>query len=145
MKSATMTTTSNLCSWQRFLQHFLQSALQRRKVNLLGLVLVAVCLMPLTPSTWAQAEPRTKAAPRAQVESKAKANAFVGHNRGQVPLVNLNQAIRIVQEESGGQVLAARSFRGPDGKLRYRVRVLIDGQRVTTLVVDQNGRLRRVR
>jgi|GEM_PF-1448243 len=126
-----MTTAFNLCSWQHFLQ--------RPKVNLLGLVLVAVCLMPLAPATWAQAEPRT------QAESRAKANAFVGPNRGQAPFVNLNQAIRIVQEESGGQVLAARSFRGPDGNLRHRVRVLIDGQRVTTLVVDQNGRLRRVR
>ena len=60
-------------------------------------------------------------------------------------MVNLNQAIRIAQTESGGRVLAARSVRLPDGSVRHRVRVLIDDQRVATLVVDQSGRLQRRR
>jgi hypothetical protein len=33
----------------------------------------------------------------------------------------------------------------PDGSVRHRVRVLIDDQRVATLVVDQSGRLQRRR
>ncbi|MAD92970.1 MAG: hypothetical protein CMP85_03985, partial [Gammaproteobacteria bacterium] len=48
-------------------------------------------------------------------------------------------------EESGGQVLSAKSVRGPDGSQRHRIRVLVDGERVTTVVVDQRGRLLRRR
>jgi hypothetical protein len=64
-------------------------------------------------------------------------------NRPAGRFVNLNQAIRIVQEESGGQVLSAKSVRGPEGSQRHRIRVLVDGERVTTMVVDQHGRLLR--
>lgn len=73
------------------------------------------------------------------------ANSFVQPNRGPVRIIGLNQAIRIAQEESGGQVLSAKSVRRPNGALIHRVRVLVDNHRVMTMVVDQHGRLRRGR
>ena len=72
-------------------------------------------------------------------------NNFVQPTLGSGRIVGLNQAIRIVQEESGGQVLSAKSVRRSNGTQVHRVRVLVDGQRVMTMVVDQNGRLRRGR
>ena len=77
------------------------------------------------------------------IQSPTNANAFMQPNRPAGRFVNLNQAIRIVQEESGGQVLSAKSVRGPEGSQRHRIRVLVDGERVTTMVVDQQGRLLR--
>lgn len=73
------------------------------------------------------------------------ANSFVQPTRGSGRIIGLNQAIRIAQEESGGQVLSAKSVQRPNGVLYHRVRVLVDDQRVMTMVVDQNGRLRRGR
>ena len=72
-------------------------------------------------------------------------NGFVQPDRRVGRMINLNQAVRIVREESGGKVLSAKSVRSPNGSLRHHVRVLVDGQRVTTLVVDQQGRLQRTR
>ncbi len=79
------------------------------------------------------------------IQAPTNANAFVQPNRSAGRFVNLNQAIRIAQEESGGQVLSAKSVRGPNGAQRHRIRVLVDGQRVTTMVVDQQGRVLRRR
>ena len=87
------------------------------------------------PPVWA--EPASGLAPAT--------NNFVQPTRGSGRIVGLNQAIRIVQEESGGQVLSAKSVRRSNGTQVHRVRVLVDGQRVMTMVVDQNGRLRRGR
>jgi hypothetical protein len=77
------------------------------------------------------------------IQPPTNANAFMQPNRPAGRFVNLNQAIRIAQEESSGQVLSAKSVRGPDGAQRHRIRVLVDGERVTTMVVDQQGRLLR--
>ena len=72
-------------------------------------------------------------------------NSLVQPNRPAGRFVNLNQAIRIAQEESEGQILSAKSVRAADGSQRHRIRVLVDGQRVTTMVVDQRGRVLRRR
>ena len=102
------------------------------------LLLVMGALFTAVPTfTLAAREPSNRA--------PTNANAFVQPNRSVGRFVNLNQAIRIAQEESGGQVLLAKSVRGPDGSQRYRIRVLVDGERVTTMVVDQQGRLLRRR
>ena len=79
------------------------------------------------------------------IQAPTNAKTFMQPNRPAGRFVNLNQAIRIAQEESGGQVLSAKSVRGPDGSQRHRIRVLVDGERVTTMVVDQRGRLMRRR
>ena len=78
-------------------------------------------------------------------QARAPANSYAQPDRRVGRVINLNQAIRIAQEESGGKVLSAKSVRGPNGSLRHHVRMLVDGQRVTTLVVDQQGRLQRAR
>ena len=78
-------------------------------------------------------------------QARAPANSYVQPDRRVGRVINLNQAIRIAQEESGGKVLSAKSVRGPSGSLRHHVRMLVDGQRVTTLVVNQQGRLQRAR
>jgi|TARA_Y200000002_G_scaffold370209_1_gene365416 uncharacterized membrane protein YkoI len=78
-------------------------------------------------------------------QARAPANSYVQPDRRVGRVINLNQAIRIAQEESGGKVLSAKSVRGPNGSLRHHVRMLVDGQRVTTLVVNQQGRLQRAR
>ena len=81
----------------------------------------------------------------AAFQAQAPANSYVQPDRRVGRVINLNQAIRIAQEESGGKVLSAKSVRGSNGSLRHHVRMLVDGQRVTTLVVDQQGRLQRAR
>ena len=78
-------------------------------------------------------------------QARAPANSYAQPDRRVGRVINLNQAIRIAQEESGGKVLSAKSVRGPNGSLRHHVRMLVDGQRVTTLVVNQQGRLQRAR
>ena len=78
-------------------------------------------------------------------QARAPANSYVQPDRRVGRVINLIQAIRIAQEESGGKVLSAKSVRGPNGSLRHHVRMLVDGQRVTTLVVNQQGRLQRAR
>ena len=85
------------------------------------------------------------AARESSIQAPTNANSFIQPNRSSRRFVSLNQAIRIAQEESGGQVLSAKSVRGPDGSQRHRIRVLVDGERVTTMVVDQQGRLLRRR
>lgn len=90
-----------------------------------------------TSAVAAQAGPRTQA--------PSDANALMLPNRPVGRFVNLNQAIRIAQEESGGQILSAKSVRAADGSQRHRIRVLVDGQRVTTMEVDQRGRVLRRR
>ena len=81
----------------------------------------------------------------ATFQPNAPVNGFVQPDRRVGRMINLNQAVRIVRKESGGKVLSAKSVRSPNGSLRHHVRVLVDGQRVTTLVVDQQGRLQRPR
>ena len=83
------------------------------------------------------------AGPRNQAPSDA--NALMLPNRPAGRFVNLNQAIRIAQEENGGQILSAKSVRAADGSQRHRIRVLVDGQRATTMEVDQRGRVLRRR
>ena len=81
----------------------------------------------------------------AAFKAQAPANSYVQPDRRVGRVINLNQAIRIAQEKSGGKVLSAKSVRGPNGSFRHHVRMLVDGQRVTTLVVDQQGRLQLAR
>lgn len=78
-------------------------------------------------------------------QPSTNANALVRPNRRVERVVNLNQAIRIAQKESGGKVLSARTLRMPEGKLMHEVRVLVGGQKVTTLVINERGQLGRRR
>ncbi|HCD28785.1 MAG TPA: hypothetical protein DER02_14770 [Gammaproteobacteria bacterium] len=64
--------------------------------------------------------------------------------------VTLRQAIRLAQRDTGGEVLSAesigeygssRSMQGLRGQTTHRVRLLLDGGRVVTVVIDGQGRV----
>jgi hypothetical protein len=58
--------------------------------------------------------------------------------------VSVRQAITLAQEETGGRVLSSKSFNsGGQGAKIYQIRLLVEGERVITVVVDAKGRVRR--
>ncbi len=59
------------------------------------------------------------------------------------PWSTLESAADIVRRETGGRVLSVTPLEG--GHRGYRVRVLLDGGRVTTILVDPQGSSRRPR
>ena len=66
----------------------------------------------------------------------AATNSFAPQTR-----VSLKQATVIAREHTGGRVLSANTKqRGT--LVEYRVRMLVNGERVVTVTVDQNGEVR---
>ncbi len=61
----------------------------------------------------------------------------------QQPAISVEQATAIARRQTGGRVLSATPVDG--GNRGYRVRVLLDGGRVTTIVIDRNGGVRKGR
>lgn len=58
--------------------------------------------------------------------------------------VSVRRAIALAQEETGGRVLSSKSFNGgTQGAQIYQIRLLVEGERVITVVVDANGKVRR--
>jgi hypothetical protein len=55
------------------------------------------------------------------------------------PGMSVEEATAIARRQTGGRVLSA----APDGKKGYRVRVLLDGGRVTTIVVPEKRNTRK--
>ena len=56
----------------------------------------------------------------------------------------MRRAIELAQEETGGRVLSTKSFNsGGQGAQIYQIRLLVEGERVITVVVDAKGRVRR--
>ena len=60
------------------------------------------------------------------------------------PAVGLKQATAIAREHTGGRVLSANK-KQRSGQVVYRVRMLVDGERVVTVVVDAEGKVRQRR
>ena len=60
------------------------------------------------------------------------------------PGIGIQQATDIVRRDIGGRVLSANPRRVGQNT-QYRVRVLVDGERVVTVTVDHNGRILRRR
>ena len=58
--------------------------------------------------------------------------------------ITLRQATAIARRDVGGRVLSANE-RYRSGGVEYRVRLLVDGERVVTVTVDGEGRLRKKR
>lgn len=56
---------------------------------------------------------------------------------------NSEKVVDIVRRETGGRVLSVTPLEG--GKYSYRIRLLLDGGRVTTVLVDSKGRIRKQR
>ena len=58
--------------------------------------------------------------------------------------VSMRRAIELAQQEVGGRVLSTKSFNsGGQGAQIYQIRLLVEGERVITVVVDAKGRVRR--
>ena len=60
------------------------------------------------------------------------------------PAVGLKQATAIARDHTGGRVLSANK-KQRSGQVVYRVRMLVDGERVVTVVVDAEGKVRQRR
>jgi len=58
--------------------------------------------------------------------------------------ISIDQATAIARQQTGGRVLsAAPQTQGT--RTAYRIRLLVDGQRVVTVVVDAEGRIKNKR
>ena len=79
------------------------------------------------------------------LERSAIANGLLGPSRSkQAAGVSLRQAMAIARENTGGRVLSSKSFNsGNQGAQIHQIRLLVDGERVVTVVVDAQGRVRR--
>jgi hypothetical protein len=62
---------------------------------------------------------------------------------GSVAGVSLRDAVTLAREDTGGRVLSSKSFGGGNGAQIHQIRLLVDGERVITVVVDAKGKLRR--
>jgi uncharacterized membrane protein YkoI len=54
--------------------------------------------------------------------------------------ISIDKATAIARKHTGGRVLSATPKQRSNGTV-YRVRMLVDGQRVVTVTVDQTGRV----
>ena len=80
----------------------------------------------------------------AAVASKAVAPAALLKTPRKRSGVSVRRAIALAQEETGGRVLSSKSFNGgAQGAQIYQIRLLVEGERVITVVVDAKGRVRR--
>lgn len=102
-----------------------------RTVNALLLALVLMCGM-----TAQAAEPRDL--PR-DLNSPTTGSAFAP-----APGISIEKATAIARKHTGGRVLSATPKTRSSGT-EYRIRMLVDGERVMTVVVDHKGRIKNKR
>lgn len=69
-------------------------------------------------------------------EASARQDSFVAQ-----PGINLREATAIARKHTGGKVLSANP-RQRGAVMEYRVRMLVDGERVVTVTVDDSGQVR---
>lgn len=97
---------------------------------MLGLVL-AVLTVAVPQANAADGLPTVR-----DLTRDAASNSFAPQTR-----VSLKQATVIARNHTGGRVLSANTKqRGT--LVEYRVRMLVNGERVVTVTVDQNGEVR---
>ena len=60
------------------------------------------------------------------------------------PGVGIERATQIARKHTGGRVISATPLQRSDGT-EYRVRMLVDGERVVTVTVDASGRVKKKR
>ncbi len=86
------------------------------------------------------------AAQRADETRELKELRGLGQNGGSQfaprPGVSLEQATQRARQATGGRVLSATPRQRSNGT-EYRVRLLVDGERVITVTVDPRGRVKR--
>ena len=79
----------------------------------------------------------------ADVAAARGGSAVPPSNLVQQPAISVEQATAIARLETSGRVLSATPIE--DGNRGYRVRVLLEGGRVTTVVIDRKGGVRKGR
>ncbi|MGB0998351.1 MAG: PepSY domain-containing protein [Pseudomonadales bacterium] len=91
----------------------------------------------------AQDRPSKPSLPKA--ERSAISSGLLGSSRSNKAVgVSLRQAMALAREDTGGRVLSSKSFNsGNQGAQIHQIRLLVDGERVVTVVVDAKGRVRR--
>ena len=67
-----------------------------------------------------------------------------GNGFAPAPGISIEQATAIARKHTGGRVLSATPKQRSSGT-EYRVRMLVDGERVMTVVVDHQGRIKNKR
>lgn len=102
-----------------------------------GTLRAAVVLLVLSMGAQASAGPASGKQLQ-EISRPGAGNALV--HRG----ISLRQATAIARRDVGGRVLSANE-RYRSGGVEYRVRLLVDGERVVTVTVDGEGRLRKKR
>ena len=106
-----------------------RSLLWRRALSPLGRLVIAVVLLIGLPATGLGNPPQV---PMAQP----------GHLIPASDSMSLNQATRMVREETGGRILSAEEVQRGNRSV-YRIRVLLDEGRVRVVEVDPGtGRMR---
>ncbi len=87
-----------------------------------------------------------QAAQRADETRELKELRGLGQNGGSQfapqPGVSLEQATQKARQATGGRVLSASPRQRSNGT-EYRVRLLVDGERVITVTVDSRGRVKK--
>ena len=93
--------------------------------------------------TWMVMAPTAQAAEhrngRSDLQQAPAANGFAP-----APGISIERATAIARKHTGGRVLSATPKQRSSGT-EYRIRMLVDGERVTTVVVDQRGRIKNKR
>ena len=100
-----------------------QSRLGPRLIRWTGLIVCMVWSLSTTTTVLAQSLDGTDAS-----------NSFFA----QPASISLKQATKIAKEHTGGRVLSASPKRRGE-QVEYRVRMLVNGERVRTVVVDGRG------
>ena len=105
-----------------------------KQFNLKSVVLVGCLAAMMSFTAYSQAAP---ALPTLQDFTKdASSNSFTTRSR-----VSLKQATGIARKHTGGRVLSAHT-KQRGAAVEYRVRMLVNGERVVTVTVDQSGHVR---
>jgi hypothetical protein len=77
-------------------------------------------------------------------EHRQPNGAAPGNSFAPAPGISIEKATAIARKHTGGRVLSATPKSRSNGT-EYRVRMLVDGERVMTVVVDHKGRIKNKR
>ena len=107
--------------------------------------LVVTLLLASAVSSAAYAQERSTKRPLSNVESSTVSRGLLKTpGSSAAGGLSLRQAMSLAREDTGGRVLSSKSFNsGSQGVQIHQIRLLVDGERVITVVVDAKGRLRR--
>ena len=101
---------------------------------------VAACLALVTTSNVVAQDrmPRPERSKAIQPSAMLKKPQKIGAG------ISVRQAIALAQRNTGGRVLSSKTFNGVGQNARvHQIRLLVEDERVVTVIVDAGGRVRR--